>query len=81
VSNGNGGADTGDRIAKFHFDKISTTCGSEWVDDSLQCCQRWLTHPLSQVVLTLSKMDQVQEKNKVSKDRTNQEEGLAPAGF
>jgi len=24
-------------------------------------------------------MDQVQEKNKVSKDRTSQEEGLAPA--
>jgi hypothetical protein len=45
----------------LYLDKVSTTCGSGWVDDGMQYSYGFkfegLTHPLPQVVLTLSNRD------------------------
>jgi hypothetical protein len=50
------------KVRKPNLDTVSTTCDSGWVDDQhaillndFEC--RGLTHPLSQVVLTVSNSD------------------------
>jgi len=47
---------------ELHLDTVSTTCGSGWVDDErailLRAFEFWrFTHPLPQVVLTVSNND------------------------
>jgi hypothetical protein len=50
-----------------HLDRVSTTCGSGWVDDEPRYCIRRLTHPLPQVVLTFIQQRAIQNRNEPQK--------------